>query len=158
YLDHPAMDVVDLDFRTSFRDIAKRDDAYRGRGDNPPAFGLSQNIFGELGHLEAAIDRFAEGGRAEGFERKPELERAEAARELHAVIVVIDLFLFGALGVFQNAGHSVKGLFEQQRVACENAADLERLEEPFVRVERERIGALDSRQEFSSSFAQAGRR
>src|SRR5262245_29109431 len=111
------MDFIDLAVRTTFCDKTKSDDAECRGADDPPAIGLAQEAFGELGHLEAAIDSFAEGGGAESFEREPELQRAEAARQLHAVIVIIDLFLFGAFGVLQNAGHSVKSLFEQPRVA-----------------------------------------
>src|SRR5262249_60370981 len=94
------MDFIDLVFRTPFRGVAKCDDAHRSRGANPPAVGLSQNAFGELGHLEAAIDRFPERGRAEGFEREPALQRAEPARKLYTVIELIDLFLLGALSGF----------------------------------------------------------
>src|SRR5262245_18612786 len=129
------MDFAGLVLRTTLRDKSESDYAECGGADNPPAIGLAQEAFSELGHREAAIDRFADGGRPEGFDREPELQRAETARQLHAVIVVIDLFLFGALGVFQDTGRRVKGLLEQPRVAREDAADLEGLEEPFVRVE-----------------------
>src|SRR5262245_46698959 len=152
------MDFVDLALGTTFRDETESNDAECRRAGDPPAIGLEQKTFRELGHLESAIDRFAEGGCAEGFERKPELQRPEAARQLHTVVVIIDLFLFGAFGVFQDLGHRVKSIFEQPRVARENAADLERLEEPFVRIERERIGALDPGEKLSTPFAQTGGR
>src|SRR5204862_6798927 len=70
----------------------------------------------------------------------PELERAEAATELHAVVgAVAHRFLFGRAKVFGDEG---EGAAQQREPRAVERREVEGREEPLVRVRDERVGAL----------------
>ena len=80
---------------------------------------------------------------AEIRDRQPHLERARIARELLAVVGEID-FLAVALDVLEIVGLDLERRLEPLGLAREEASALERHVEPFVRVERDRVGAFDA--------------
>ena len=72
----------------------------------------------------------------------PELERAEAATELHAVVgAVAHRFLFGRAKVF---GDEREGSAQNVEARAVERREVEGREEPLVRVRDERVGALAS--------------
>ncbi len=106
--------------------------------------GRSRSRFSaRLGQGEAARDGIAKGVQAEGLQRHPEFESAEAAGELDAVVAEIH-FLMEAVDVAEILGRDAERVFEQPLVAQQHATGLEGLEQPFVRIERERIDELNT--------------
>ena len=89
-------------------------------------------------------DRGLERVEAEDAQRQPELERARAAGELRAALAELD---DAAAGVAQVGAVERERVLEQAGLADEHGADLVGLEEPLVRVEHERVGALDAGEE-----------
>jgi hypothetical protein len=87
------------------------------------------------------------------LERQPQLQRAELARERDPAVGEVDLVVAGR-GVAQIRRARREGGGQQRSVAHEHAAQLGRLEEPLVRVERERVGALEAGQLPSPPLAQ----
>ena len=97
-----------------------------------------------LGQRDAARDRVAERGQAEHAHREPQLERAPAARQLERAVAEVDL---AAGHVAQVRAVERERPLQQPRLADEHAAELVGLEEPLVRVEHERVGALEAREQ-----------
>ena len=79
------------------------------------------------------------------LERQPDLQRAEAARELHAVFAE-------PVGAAGQAARRVREVLRRERergavrapIAHQDAAGLERHVQPLVQVERDRVGQLDA--------------
>ena len=74
--------------------------------------------------------------------RQPHLEGARITRELLATVSEIHFFLAG-LNVREVLGHDAKCGCQCRRIRQQTPA-LERNEQPFVRIEREAVGALES--------------
>ena len=118
------------------------------RRDDPPHAGRRDPRLGELGVGDPPLDGLPERGQAEHLERHPELERAKAARQLNAEVgeVHLPFLVLRPVDVAQVVGPRAEDLRQEPPVAHEHASDLEGLEEPLVRIERERVRALDPRQ------------
>src|SRR5438128_4272824 len=106
----------------------------------------AQLALGQFRQLESARDRLSKSGNTERFERHPDFQRAKTSCQLNSVIAWIELGGF-AVDVAQIVRSNLKGRFQQCDIAHQNAAALKRLKEPFVRIERDRIGALQPGQE-----------
>ena len=102
--------------------------------------------------VEAAVDRLPERGHAEVAQRDPELEGAAAAGELEAEIGEVHLAV-DRLRVFEEVGGDLEASAQHGAVADEQRADLDRLVEPLVRVERDRVGELDAGECFPTALA-----
>ena len=106
-----------------------------------PARPLAQQRLGVLGQRDPAADRLAERRQPEDADRQPQLQRPRPARELHGAVAEVDL---AAQHVAQVGALERERPLEQVRLAHEQAADLVRLEQPLVRVEHQRVGALEA--------------
>jgi hypothetical protein len=108
-----------------------------------------------LGQRDPAADRVAERGQAEDADRQPQLQRARPARELHRAVAEVDL---AGERVAQVGALERERALEQRRLAHQQAADLVGLEQPLVRVEHQRVGALQPGQQRAGGRPQRGRR
>ena len=115
-------------------------------GDSSSSSGVSRmRRSREQGEVERAVDRGAEGVEPERLDRQPDLQRPPAARELQAEVGEVDLAL-GDLGVLEVVGDDLERPPQLRALADEQRAALDRLVEPLVRVERDRVGELDPAQ------------
>src|SRR5207237_8781719 len=89
-----------------------------------------------------AADARREASRAEATNDHPQLERAEAAAKLDAVIHKVDYGL--ALRRDEVLMHQREGALEDLGLGREERRAVERREEPFVRVDNERVGVIDA--------------
>ena len=85
------------------------------------------------------------------LERQPDLERARAARELEPAVGEVDLVVLHH-GVLEVVGRDLERAAQQAPVADQQAAAPERLVEPLVRVERDRVGQLDAAQRLAAAL------
>src|SRR3954465_5345798 len=106
-----------------------------------PAGRRTQERLAVLGQRDPAAHRLAERGQAEDADRQPQLQRARPARELHRAVAEVDL---AAHHIAQVVALQRERPLEQPGLPPEQAADLIGLKEPLVRVEHERIGALEA--------------
>ncbi len=88
-------------------------------------------------------------------QRDPQLQRAAAARQLHAQVGEVHLAIDG-LGALQVAGVDLERAPQAVSVAHQQGAHLDRLVQPLVRVERDRVGQLHAGQRRAPSLRQAG--
>ena len=129
------------------------DDPELCRCDDLPAGTRAEHRLGVLGQGDPVGDRVAERGEPEHLDRQPQLQRADAARELDAAVAEVDL---AAEGVAQVLAVQREGPLEQARLADQDGAGLVGLEQPLVRVDRQRIGALYPGQRLPARLAQRG--
>ena len=96
--------------------------------------------------LERARDRLPERLHTEELQRDPDLQCPRRAGQLEPEVGEVDLLLVG-LGVAEVVGQHLERGPQRPPVAHEHAAALERLVEPLVRVERDRVRKLDPGQQ-----------
>lgn len=105
---------------------------------------LEDQSLGEPRQVKRAVDRLGERFGAEVADREPDLQRSRAASELQTAVTEID---FVTAVVAEVVRRDRKRPLQETRFADEHAAALDRLVEPFVRVERDRVGQLDAGQQ-----------
>src|SRR5687768_850910 len=91
-----------------------------------------------LGQCDPMIDGSTESAESEIPDRHPELERAEASCKLDAVVAEVHL-LVAAVGILQVIGNDPERVAQQSAIAQQKAAGFDRLKEPLVRIERDRV-------------------
>ena len=106
------------------------------------------------GQVEAAVDRRPERGQAEVAERHPELQRAAAAGELQAEVGEVHLAVPASMSLRKSGEISKPRRSARRRGRA--APQLDRLVEPFVRVERDRVGELHAGERLAAALAEAG--
>jgi hypothetical protein len=84
------------------------------------------------------------------------LSAPERPRELHAAIAEVDLLTRGGR-VAQVGRRGAEGALEGGAVAHQQAAGIQGLEQPLVRVDHERVGELEPRQLSAAARRQRGR-
>ena len=139
----------------AFEATAEADDPQRARNEQLQRLGLGDPPLGVLGQLERAVDRRAEGVEPERVNRDPDLERAGRSGQLQAEVGEVRLVLAGTR-VAEIVGDDLEGRAQQRAVADEHAAALERLVEPLVRIERDRVRKLEPAQGAARPLAENG--
>src|SRR4051794_21084808 len=130
---------------------AEAHDAELRRSGYLPA-GRPQQLFRPLGGADAVLDAAADRRESVDLQRHPHLERAEAARELYATVEEVDLTA-ATEDIGQVLRMKRERCGERARVAYEENAALVRLEEPLVRIDRDRVRALDACEQRPSRIA-----
>ena len=105
--------------------------------------------------VERAVDRGAERIEAEVPNRGPYLERAGHPAELQAAVREVHL-AGGDHRVLQIVGSHLERAAQTHAIAHEYGTALERLVQPFVRIERHRVGVLDAGQHRTPAFGERG--
>ena len=135
----------------------ERDDPERRRRHELEVGRCSDLALRMSGQVEAAIDRVAEGGDAEVAQRDPELQGAAASRQLQPEIREVHL-LVGRLDVAEVVGIDLEATAQRRTAAHEQRAELDRLVQPLVRVERDRIRQLDAGKRVPAALGEARER
>ena len=105
--------------------------------------------------VERAVDRGAERIEAEVPDRGPDLERAGHPAELQAEVREVHLAL-GDHRVLQIVGGHLERAAQSRAIAHQHGTALEWLVQPFVRIERHGVGALDAGQGRTPAFGERG--
>ena len=105
--------------------------------------------------VERAVDGGAERVETEVSDRDPDLERASHPAQLQAEVREVHLTL-GDHRVLQIVGGHLERAAQSRAIAHQHGTALEWLVEPFVRIERHGVGALDAGQGGTSAFGQRG--
>ena len=104
-------------------------------------------FFGVGSQFHVANDGIAERGQAESLHGHPDLQRVKAPGQLQPPLAQVDLAGRVGFGAVEIVRVDSKGAGETVTVADQDAAALERLEQPLVRVEGHRVGAFDAGQQ-----------
>src|ERR1700738_3551311 len=109
--------------------------------------------------LHVSSDEVAVSAHSVRFERHPELQRAEASRQLDAAVGKGKAAGHDAAWhLFKVAGSCGEGSGVKLRIPHQHAADLEGQVDPFVQVEGERVCLLDAADECRVILAEAQQR
>src|SRR5262249_35070779 len=130
---------------TRTRHITKADNAQLPRAQYLETVGTLQQGLGVIREPAAMLDEAAKPTDAERLDRKPDFQGPEAPGQGNAVVGEVDFFL-SRRDVLHVIGAQHEGVGESLALAHQHAARFKRLGKPLVRVERDRIGALDAAQ------------
>jgi hypothetical protein len=114
-----------------------------------------QPLLGVGRERERAVDRVPERIEAEHLDRHPQLQRAEAARQLDAPVEEVDLMIgAGDIGEVLRVQRTSA---PARRGGGPARSRSRRLPQPFVWVDRDRVDAVDTGQGRAARFARDGR-
>jgi len=122
--------------------VAEGDHPHLRGGEDGPDRVLLQPPLGQLRQFEAARHGRAEGVDAVMLQAHPELQRAEGARQFEPAVAEVDLGV-EPVDIVHVGGNDAEDVDQPVLLAHQQAAEVEGLEEPLVRIERERIAQLE---------------